>query len=397
MAQMESLDFKNKKVLVRVDFNVPIDKDNQVGDRTRIKAALPTLKKILNSGGSLILVSHLGRPKDGPEAKYSLRPLVEVIKQELGVDSVDFVDDCIGDQATHTAKNLQAGQVLLLENLRFYKQEEKGDPEFAKKLASFADIYVNDAFGTAHRAHASTSIIADFFEQKAMGYLMQSELDNADKIMQNPQKPYIAIMGGAKISDKIMIIERLLDKVDTLIIGGGMAYTFFAAQGGKIGKSLVETDKQELALSLLEKAKAKHVKILLPQDSITADAFDNSANIQISPSNQIEQEYMGLDIGPDAINEFSSAISSAKTILWNGPMGVFEMPNFAAGTKAIAHAVVQATQNGAYSLIGGGDSAAAINLLGYSDQVSYVSTGGGALLEYMEGRTLPGVEALRNS
>ncbi|KEO75116.1 phosphoglycerate kinase [Anditalea andensis] len=390
---VDQVDFKGRKALIRVDFNVPLNDQFEVTDDTRIQAALPTIKKILADGGSAILMSHLGRPKGGKEDKYSLRHIVSALESAVGT-TVKFADDCIGSEAEDKADSLVEGEVLLLENLRFYKEETAGDEAFAEKLSKLGDIYVNDAFGTAHRAHASTSIIAQFFKEKVSGYLMQAELENADKVMEKADKPYTAIMGGAKISDKILIIERLLDKVDNLIIGGGMSYTFAKAQGGKIGDSLVENDNLNLALKLIEKAKNNGVNLLLPSDSVIADKFDNEANIKTAPNNDIPDDWMGLDIAEESRKEFSKVISASKTILWNGPMGVFEMSNFEGGTKAIAEAVVEATKNGAFSLIGGGDSAAAVNKFGYGDDVSFVSTGGGALLEYMEGKELPGVKAL---
>lgn len=394
MKTIDSFDFSNKKALVRVDFNVPLNERHEITDDTRINATIPTIKKILADGGSCILMSHLGRPKDGPTEKYSLKHLVAPISLILGVP-VKFADDCIGQSAIDQAASLQPGEVLLLENLRFYKEEEKGNVEFAKKLASLGDVWVNDAFGTAHRAHASTAIIGQFFTDKICGKVMQAEIDNAQYILENAEKPFTAIMGGAKISDKILIIERLLDKVDNLIIGGGMTYTFSKALGGNIGKSLLEADKQDLALEILEKAKAKGVNIIMPLDNVIADDFSNDANRQVVEKGQIPDGWEGLDIGPKSIELFKEVIKNSKTILWNGPMGVFEFPNFAAGTTAIAEAVVKATEeNNAFSLIGGGDSASAINNAGMGDRVSYVSTGGGALLEYMEGKVLPGVAAL---
>ena len=394
MKTIDQISFSGKKALVRVDFNVPLDKDFNITDDNRMTAALPTINKILKDGGAVILMSHLGRPKDGPEDKYSLKHLVAYLSDLLG-QQVEFADDCIGPDAVEKAKTLEKGEVLLLENLRFYKEEEKGDKDFAEKLSKLGDIYVNDAFGTAHRAHASTAVIAQFFPgNKYFGYLMASELANAEKVLNNPAKPFTAIMGGAKVSDKIELIERLLDKVDNLIIGGGMAYTFAKAQGGSIGKSLVEADKLDLALSLIQKAKDKKVNLLLPTDSIVADNFSNDANTKEALNNDIKEGWMGLDIGPDSITTFSEVIESSKTILWNGPMGVFEMEKFETGTKAIAEAVVKATENGAFSLIGGGDSAAAVAKFNLTDDVSYVSTGGGALLEYMEGKELPGVKAI---
>ena len=393
MKTINEINFKGKRALIRVDFNVPLDKSFNVTDDNRIRATIPTIKKILNDGGSCILMSHLGRPKDGPEEKFSLRHTLKTTEELLG-KSVKFGGDCIGDEAFKTSEGLKPGEVLLLENLRFYKQEEKGDEEFSKKLSKHGDIYVNDAFGTAHRAHASTTIVAKFFEEKCAGLVMAAELDNARKVMEKAAKPFTAIMGGAKISDKILIIENLLDKVDNIIIGGGMAYTFFKALGGSIGNSLLEEDKMDLAKELIQKAKTKGVELILPIDSVIADKFAADAATQAANNNAIPNGWMGLDIGPQAISVFRKAIEGSKTILWNGPMGVFEMEKFADGTKAVAEAVVAATKKGAFSLIGGGDSAAAVAQLGFSDDVSYVSTGGGALLEYFEGKTLPGVRAL---
>jgi phosphoglycerate kinase len=394
MKTIDQINFAGKKALIRVDFNVPLDKDYNITDDNRMTAALPTIKKILNDGGEVILMSHLGRPKEGPTEKYSLKHLVSHLSDLLG-QKVEFADDCIGEQAVEKAKNLQKGEVLLLENLRFYKEEEKGDKDFAQKLARLGDVYVNDAFGTAHRAHASTAIIAQFFPNaKYFGYLMAGELANAEKVLNGAAKPFTAIMGGAKVSDKILLIERLLEKVDNLIIGGGMAYTFAKAQGGNIGKSLVEEDKLDLANSLVKKAKEKGVNLLLPTDSIIADAFSNDANTETAQNSNIKDGWMGLDIGPESIAAFTKVVEESKTILWNGPMGVFEMEKFEKGTKAIAEAVVKATENGAFSLIGGGDSAAAVAKFNLTEDVSYVSTGGGALLEYMEGKELPGVKAI---
>lgn len=390
---VNDINFKGRKALVRVDFNVPLDDQFKVTDDTRITAAMKTIKKILNDGGSAILMSHLGRPKEGPVEKFSLKHIISDLEKAVGT-KVQFANDCIGEEANELAANLKEGEVLLLENLRFYKEEEKGDQEFAQKLAKLGDIYVNDAFGTAHRAHASTAVIAQFFDEKVAGYLMQSELENADKVIENPTAPYTAVMGGAKISDKILIIEKLLDRVDNLIIGGGMSYTFAKAQGGEIGDSLLEADKMDLALQLIEKARKNGVKLVLPVDTVTSKAFANDAEQDVATSGEIPEGWMGLDIGPETRKLFAEIIKSSKTVLWNGPMGVFEMSSFEAGTKAVAEAVVEATKNGAFSLIGGGDSAAAINKFGYGDQVSYVSTGGGALLEYMEGKVLPGVKAL---
>ena len=390
---VDSLNFAGKKALIRVDFNVPLDEQLHVSDDTRIQAAVPTIKKILKDGGSAILMSHLGRPKGGPEDKYSLKHIVSAVEAALG-QKISFASDCIGEEAIQKAAQLGAGQVLLLENLRFYKEEEKGDEAFAAKLAQLGDVYVNDAFGTAHRAHASTAVIAANFSQKVAGYLMESELTNADKVLGNPERPYTAIMGGAKIADKILIIERLLEKVDNLIIGGGMSYTFAKAQGGSIGTSLLEADKLDFVLELMEKAKAKGVNLILPIDTVIADDFSNTANQGLVNKGEIPDNWMGLDIGPKTRELFRKVILESKTILWNGPMGVFEMESFDKGTKAIAEYVAEATRNGAFSLIGGGDSAAAVNKFGYTDQVSYVSTGGGALLEHMEGKVLPGVAAL---
>lgn len=393
MKTINDFNFNQRKAVIRVDFNVPLDSAYNITDATRIDAALPTINKILKDGGSAILMSHLGRPKGGYEEKFSLQHLIDDLSKKLNLQ-VKFATDCIGDDAVELAKNLKSGEVLLLENLRFYKEEEKGDRDFAQKLAKLGDIYVNDAFGTAHRAHASTAIMAEFHTDKCAGLVMHAELDNAEKVLSKAQKPFTAIMGGAKISDKILVIEQLLDKVDNLLIVGGMAYTFFKAMGGNIGKSLVEEDRLELAKTLIEKAKNKNINLLLPIDSVVADAFSNDANTQIADNMNIPDGFMGLDIADKAIEAFSVIIKNSKTILWNGPAGVFEMPNFAKGTNSIAQAVVEATENGGFSLIGGGDSAAAINSLGYGEKVSYVSTGGGALLEYMEGKVLPGVAVL---
>lgn len=396
MKTIDKLNFSGKKALVRVDFNVPLDENFQITDDNRIQGAAPTIKKILADGGSVILMSHLGRPKEGPTEKYSLKHIVSHLSEVLGV-AVKFADDCIGEQAVTLAANLQAGEVLLLENLRFYKEEEKGDVAFAEKLAKLGDVYVNDAFGTAHRAHASTAVIAQFFgEEKYFGYLMASEVGNAEKILNNPERPFTAIMGGAKVSDKLELIDALLDKVDNLIIGGGMAYTFVKAQGGEIGTSLCELDKLDLANELVAKAAAKGVQLILPTDCQVADRFANDAAVYNGLNNEIPADRMGLDIGTASSEHFAEVIKASKTILWNGPMGVFEMDTFAKGTKAVADAVVEATAAGAFSLIGGGDSAAAVSKFGMNEQVSYVSTGGGALLEYMEGKVLPGVKAIQD-
>jgi len=386
---VDQFNFSGKKALVRVDFNVPLNSELQVTDPTRIQATIPTIQKILNDGGSVILMSHLGRPKEGPVDKYSLKHILTTLSTLLKLP-VKFADDCLG--ADVLAAELKPGEVLLLENLRFYKEEEKGDKDFAKKLATYGDVYVNDAFGTAHRAHASTAVIAQYFKGNCMfGYVMAGELENAEKVLTKSEKPFTAIMGGAKVSDKILIIERLMDKVDHLIIGGGMAYTFIKAQGGNIGNSLCEADKLDLASSILAMADSKGVKIHLPVDSVNADKFDKDANTNVGDIRNIEDGWMGLDIGPKSAMQFAEVIKQSKTILWNGPMGVFEMKKFENGTKTVADAIVAATKEGAFSLIGGGDSAAAINQFNYADKVSYVSTGGGALLEYIEGKELPGV------
>lgn len=396
MNTIDNLSFAGKKALIRVDFNVPLDAEFNITDDNRMVGAVPTIEKILKDGGSVILMSHLGRPKEGPSDKYSLKHLIKHLSSLLGRD-VQFASDCIGEEAKAKAEALKAGEVLLLENLRFYKEEEKGDETFARKLAALGDVYVNDAFGTAHRAHASTAIIAGFFpEAKYFGYLMAGELANAEKILNHADRPFTAIMGGAKVSDKLLLIEKLLEKVDNLIIGGGMAYTFAKAKGGQIGTSLCEDDKLDLALALIEKAKAKNVNLFLPVDTTIADAFSPDAKTDYVKFGEVKGDWMGLDIGPETAKLFASVIGASKTVLWNGPMGVFEMEKFEVGTRAIAEAVVDATRNGAFSLIGGGDSAAAVSKFGLEDQVSYVSTGGGALLEYMEGKELPGVKAINS-
>ncbi len=396
MSVFSSYNFAGKKALIRVDFNVPLNDQFAITDDTRIRAAIPTIRKILSDGGSVILMSHLGRPKEGPTNKYSLKHLLSHLSELLGKE-VLFADDCIGEDAKQKSAGLKAGEVLLLENLRFYKEEEKGNADFAAKLAALGDVYVNDAFGTAHRAHASTAVIADSFQkgQKMFGLLMENEVKSAEKVLKSAENPFTAILGGAKVSDKILIIENLLEKANHIIIGGGMAYTFFKAQGGNIGNSLVEEDRLDTAKQLLEKAKAKNVQIHLPVDSIAADKFDANANTQEVENNNIPAGWMGLDIGPKAIKEFAQVVLQSKTILWNGPMGVFEMEKFQKGTKAIADAIAEATQKGAFSLIGGGDSVAAINQFGYADKVSYVSTGGGAMLEFFEGKDLPGIAAIK--
>ena len=395
MQTIDDYNFKDKKALIRVDFNVPLNEQQQITDFTRITAAEATIKKILNDGGAVILMSHLGRPKAGPEEKFSLKHLVPALSERLGVE-VQFATDCVGEEVEKQAAELKSGQVLLLENLRFHDEEKQGDENFAASLAKLGDIYVNDAFGTAHRAHASTSVIAKFFTEKACGYVMAAEIKNADKVLSDAKRPFTAIMGGAKVSDKMLIIKKLLDRVDNLIIGGGMAYTFFKALGGNIGSSLVEDDKLELAKEIIQMAKEKGVSLELPIDSVIADKFAPDAMTRISDNISIPDGWMGLDIGPDAQEVFRRIISRSATVLWNGPMGVFEMPAFAEGTRAVAKAVRDATEFGGFTLIGGGDSAAAINQFGYGDKVSYVSTGGGALLEYMEGKKLPGVAALEN-
>ena len=402
MQTVENINFNNKRALIRVDFNVPLDKQYNITDDTRIKAALPTIHKILNDGGSVVLMSHLGRPlkklkEDGTvdKEKFSLKHIVAHLSSLLKIP-VKFAEDCISEESLQLSSQLQNGEVLLLENTRFYKEEEKGDEEFSQKLAKHGNVYINDAFGSAHRAHASTTIVANAFskENKAFGYLMAAEVENANKVLNKAEKPFTAILGGAKVSDKMLIIENLLNVADTIIIGGGMAYTFFKAQGGSIGNSLVEEDKLTLALDILQRAKEKGVKILLPIDSVVADKFDNEAATQLANNMQIPDGWMGLDIGHEAIQQFQEVIADSKTILWNGPMGVFEMDNFQNGTRAVAIAVAHATENGAFSLVGGGDSVAAVNKFGLADKVSYVSTGGGALLEFFEGKTLPGVAAL---
>jgi phosphoglycerate kinase len=392
-----TINFKNKKALIRVDFNVPLDAQFNVTDNTRILAALPTIKKVLEDGGSAILMSHLGRPKDGPTDKYSLKHLLPELNRVLGIQ-VKFVDDCISEESYRISSNMKDGELLLLENLRFYKEEEKGDVEFAEKLAKHGDIYVNDAFGTAHRAHASTAIIAQFFPQnKTFGYCIEGELKSINKVLHDGKKPFTAIMGGAKVSDKIIILQQLIDKADNIIIGGGMAFTFVKAMGGNIGKSLVEDDRLQTALDILADAKKKKVNIYIPVDATIADNFSNEANIKMVDVKNIPEGWMGLDIGNETEKIFNEVISNSNTILWNGPMGVFEMSNFESGTKSVAEAICVATKHGAFSLIGGGDSVAAINKYNLGNEVSYVSTGGGALLEYIEAGTLPGISAMLNN
>jgi phosphoglycerate kinase len=392
---MDTYSFSGKKALIRVDFNVPLDDHFHITDDTRIRAAVPTIQKILKDGGSVILMSHLGRPKSGPEDKFSLRHLVSHISVLLGTE-VLFATDCVGEVAEKAAADLKAGQVLLLENLRFHKEEEKGDRDFSEKLSRLGDVYVNDAFGTAHRAHASTTVVADFFpDDKMFGYLLAAEIESVDRVLKKAERPLTAVMGGAKVSSKISIITNLLDKVDHIIIGGGMTFTFVKALGGKVGSSLVEDDYLDTARQILKDAEAKGVKIHLPVDSVVADKFDNAANTRTCDSNAIPDGWMGLDVGPKAEKAYHDLLMQSKTILWNGPMGVFEMEKFQHGTEAIGRSIAAATASGAFSLVGGGDSVAAVNQFGLADQVSYVSTGGGALLEYMEGTELPGIAAIR--
>ncbi len=402
MSTFSNYNFNNQKALIRVDFNVPLNDKFEITDDNRMKASLPSIQKILKDGGSVILMSHLGRPKDGPTDKYSLKHVVTHLRELINklTDkkvNVLFTNDCLGEDAINKAKNLKPGEVLLLENLRFYKEEEKGDQAFAEKLSKLGDVYVNDAFGTAHRAHASTAIIAKYFSQdkKMFGLLMEKEVAIAEKIMHKAEKPFLAIIGGAKVSDKILIIENLLDRATDIIIGGGMAYTFMKAQGGKIGNSLCEDDRLETANELMKKAKEKNVCIHLPMDSVIADKFAEDASVSSSLSKNIPDNWMGLDIGATACDMFVKIIAASKTILWNGPMGVFEMEKFQHGTKTIALAVAEATANGAFSLVGGGDSVAAVNKFDLGDKVSFVSTGGGALLEYFEGKKLPGIGAIQ--
>ena len=399
MSKFSNYNFSNQKVLVRVDFNVPLNDQLEITDDTRMTATLPTLKKILSDGGSIILMSHLGRPKEGPTNKFSLKHLVSHLKALLEEVKVDFANDCIGQEVIDKSSALKPGEVLLLENLRFYKEEEKGDKAFAEKLSKLGDVYVNDAFGTAHRAHASTAVIADYFasDKKMFGLLMEAEVISAEKVLHHAEKPFTAIIGGAKVSDKILIIENLLNRATDIIIGGGMAYTFWKAQGKQIGNSLCEDDRMELALEILSKAKSLGVNIHLPMDSTIADKFAADAQTTNCESYGIPSGWMGLDIGQKAIVDFSEVINKSKTILWNGPMGVFEMEKFQNGTKSIALAVAEATTKGAFSLVGGGDSVAAVNKFNLADKVSYVSTGGGAMLEYFEGKVLPGIAAIKNN
>lgn len=398
MNTFSSYNFKDQRVLVRVDFNVPLNEKFEITDDTRITAAIPTIEKIIKDGGKVILMSHFGRPKDGPTEKYSLKHLVKHLNVLLH-KNILFAEDCIGPKAFELSNSMKSGDVLLLENLRFYKEEEKGDDGFAKKLSGLGDIYVNDAFGTAHRAHASTAVIAKFFpaDKKMFGLLMEGEVKSAEKVLHQSEKPFTAILGGAKVSDKILLIENLLERANHIIIGGGMAYTFFKAMGGEVGNSLVEAERLSTAKELITKAEAKGIKIHLPKDSVIADKFEASANTKISDNTSIPAGWMGLDIGPEAIKEFTGVISKSRTLLWNGPMGVFEMDKFQAGTKAIAEAIAEATEKGAYSLVGGGDSVSAVNQFGFNEKVSYVSTGGGAMLEYFEGKELPGIAAIKNN
>ncbi|MGG8496093.1 phosphoglycerate kinase [Tenacibaculum sp. TC6] len=393
MKTLNDYNFENKKALIRVDFNVPLNDAFEVTDDTRIQAAKPTIIKILEDGGSCVLMSHLGRPK-GVEEKYSLRHIVDKVTEVLGV-KVTFVEDCIGEKTAEAVANLQPGEILLLENLRFYKEEEAGDVAFAEQLAKWGDIYVNDAFGTAHRAHASTAVIAQFFtDNKCFGNLLAQEIESIDKVLNNSEKPVTAILGGAKVSSKIGIVENIIEKVDHIIIGGGMTFTFVKALGGSIGSSLVEDDKLDLALEILAKAKANNTQIHLPVDAVIADTFANDANTQIVDTNEIPDGWMGLDVGPKTSELFAKVIADSKTILWNGPLGVFEMESFAKGTIALGNAIADATKNGAFSLVGGGDSVAAVKQFGFEEKVSYVSTGGGAMLECLEGKVLPGIEAV---
>ena len=393
MKTLKDFNFENKKAIIRVDFNVPLNDKFEVTDATRIEAAKSTIIKVLEDGGSCVLMSHLGRPK-GKQNEFSLQHIVAKVKEIIGVN-VKFVEDCIGDKAEQAVANLEKGEVLLLENLRFYEEEKKGDIAFAKKLSKLGDIYINDAFGTAHRAHASTTIIAQFFEEnKCFGNLLAREIESIDKVLNNSEKPVLAILGGAKVSSKITVIENILDKVDHLIIGGGMSFTFIKAQGGTVGDSICEDDKMELALNILKQAKEKGVEVHIPVDVIAADDFSNTANTQILDINAIPEGWQGLDAGPKSRENFDVVVNKCKTILWNGPLGVFEMETFSGGTIALGHSIDKATKNGAFSLVGGGDSVAAVKQFGFAGKVSYVSTGGGAMLEMLEGKSLPGIEAI---
>ncbi|MGO4912416.1 phosphoglycerate kinase [Leeuwenhoekiella sp. W20_SRS_FM14] len=395
MKTIDDFNFENKKALIRVDFNVPLDENYKVTDATRIEAAKPTILKVLEDGGAAILMSHLGRPKNN-EPEFSLKHIADAVTEIIGVQ-VKFVENCVGETAEAAAAKLEPGEILLLENLRYHAEEEKGDVDFAQKLANLGDIYVNDAFGTAHRAHASTTIIAQFFpEKKCFGYLLAKEIESIDKVLNDNERPVLAILGGAKVSSKITVIENVLDKVDDLILGGGMAYTFIKAQGGNIGSSICEDDKQELALEILKKAKEKNVNVHLPVDVIAADDFSEFANTQIENIFEIADGWQGLDAGPKSLENFAKVVANSKTILWNGPLGVFEMEPFAKGTIALGDAIAEATKNGAFSLVGGGDSVAAVKQFGFENKVSYVSTGGGAMLEMLEGKELPGIAAMRD-
>jgi phosphoglycerate kinase len=396
MQTISTYDFKGKKALIRVDFNVPLNENFEITDDTRMRAALPTIKKVIEGGGSPIIMSHLGRPKSGPEAKFSLKPLVNHLSELLGGATVKIAPDCIGDEVKAMANNVKPGEVLILENLRFYKEETKGDEAFATKLAENGDCWINDAFGTAHRAHASTAVIAaNFPNDKMFGFLIESEVKSLDKVVKDPQRPFTAIMGGAKVSSKITIIENLLDTVDNLILGGGMTYTFVKANGGSVGNSICEDDFIETAKNIEKLAKEKGVNLVIASDVLAADDFSNDANVQVVAANAIPEGWEGLDAGPESIAKMKEVIEKSGTILWNGPVGVFEMETFANGSKAIGEAIVTATKKGAFSLVGGGDSVACVNQFGFADGVSYISTAGGALLEYLEGKTLPGVAAVR--
>ena len=393
MKTIQDINFENKRALIRVDFNVPLDENFNITDATRIQAAKPTIIKILEDGGSVVLMSHLGRPK-GAEEKYSLKHIVEKVSEIVGVE-VKFAANCVGEEAEKAAAELKAGEVLLLENLRFHSEEKNGDLAFAEQLSKLGDVYVNDAFGTAHRAHASTTIVAQFFpENKCFGALLAQEIESLKKVLDNSEKPVLAVLGGAKVSSKITVIENILDKVDHLIIGGGMSFTFVKAQGGKVGDSICEDDKQELALEILKQAKAKGVQIHIPVDVIAADDFSNDANTQVCDVDNIPEGWEGVDAGPKSREMFDKVVNESKTILWNGPLGVFEMEKFAGGTIALGNSIANATKNGTFSLVGGGDSVAAVKQFGFADKVSYVSTGGGAMLESLEGKTLPGIEAI---
>ncbi|EAQ47839.1 phosphoglycerate kinase [Leeuwenhoekiella blandensis] len=394
MKTIDDFNFENKKALIRVDFNVPLDENHQVTDTTRIEAAKPTILKVLEDGGSAILMSHLGRPKNN-EPEFSLKHIVAKVSEIIGVQ-VKFVENCVGAAAEKAASELEPGEILLLENLRYHDEETAGDKGFAEQLSQLGDIYVNDAFGTAHRAHASTTIVAQFFpEKKCFGYLLAKEIESIDKVLNDNESPVLAILGGAKVSSKITVIENVLDKVDDLILGGGMAYTFIKAQGGQIGSSICEDDKQELALDILKKAKEKNVNVHLPVDVLAADSFSEFANTKVEPINEIPDGWQGLDAGPKSLENFAQVVKNSKTILWNGPLGVFEMEPFAKGTIALGDAIAEATNNGTFSLVGGGDSVAAVKQFGFENKVSYVSTGGGAMLEMLEGKELPGIAAIR--